>query len=65
MIKDKNEFVGIELDINNVFSLGTPKELNQYIDRTYGFLFDLDGTLVNTDNIYKELWRRLKNSILI
>jgi beta-phosphoglucomutase-like phosphatase (HAD superfamily)/GTP:adenosylcobinamide-phosphate guanylyltransferase len=59
MIKDKNKFVGIELDINNVFSLGTPKELDQYINRTHGFLFDLDGTLVNTDSIYKEVWKEI------
>ena len=35
------------------YSLGTPKQVKEY---EYSFLFDLDGTLVNTDHIYTEVW---------
>lgn len=59
MIKDNKEFLGVELNINNVFSLGTPIELKNYINKTHAFLFDLDGTLVNTDNIYREVWKQI------
>jgi len=53
------DFVGIELHPNSVFNLGTPKQLSEYIEKTYLFLFDLDGTLVNTDDIYYDVWKEL------
>ncbi len=56
MILDDIKFVGIELDNNNIYSLGTPQAVNKYIDNTYAFLFDLDGTIVLTDMIYKKVW---------
>jgi beta-phosphoglucomutase len=56
MIKENHIFKGYELNREQVFSLGTPKELKQYMDNTYAFLFDLDGTLVVTDDIYFEVW---------
>ena len=34
--------------------MGTPEQVNLY---SYTFLFDLDGTLVNTDHIYIEVWK--------
>jgi len=55
MLKYEN-FKGYELNDNQVFSLGTPEEVTKYIDNTYAFLFDLDGTLVNTDDIYFKVW---------
>jgi len=48
MIK-KIDFYGFQLDEKKVVSLGTPKELADFIDKSYVFLFDLDGTLVDTD----------------
>ena len=42
-----------------VFSLGTPSEVKHYLDNTYAFLFDLDGTIVLTDDIYFEVWREI------
>ena len=39
-------------------SLGTPEQVKLY-ETT--FLFDLDGTLVNTDDIYIEIWREILN----
>jgi HAD superfamily hydrolase (TIGR01509 family) len=59
MIKDNLKFIGVELNSKNVFSLGTPKDLEEYINNTYAFLFDLDGTLVITDDIYFNVWRNI------
>jgi len=59
MIKSDIIFIGYELNNNYVFSLGTPEALDKYINKTYGFLFDLDGTLVLTDNIYYEVWSKI------
>ena len=56
MIKKNNEFYGIEINDNDVISLGTPELLGHYIDNTNILLFDLDGTLVNTDPIYIKVW---------
>uniref|UniRef100_A0A6C0DQ33 CHK kinase-like domain-containing protein n=1 Tax=viral metagenome TaxID=1070528 RepID=A0A6C0DQ33_9ZZZZ len=58
MIESHN-FIGYELDEKRVFSLGTPTELQNYIDKTFVFLFDLDGTLVNTDHIYFNVWKKI------
>lgn len=52
-------FVGHELDETTVVSLGTPRELAAYVDRTYVCLFDLDGTLVKSDHIYLDVWREI------
>ena len=56
MIKNNIAFYGNELDEKYVFSLGTPLAVNNYIDRTFAFLFDLDGTLVITDDVYFDVW---------
>lgn len=61
MIKANIIFKAHELEDKFVFSLGTPQAVNKYIENTYAFLFDLDGTLVVTDDIYFEVW----NEILI
>jgi HAD superfamily hydrolase (TIGR01509 family) len=57
MILDDKIFKGIQLDSNFVFNLGTPEQLNYYIKNSYLFLFDLDGTLVLTDEIYYDVWK--------
>ena len=57
MIKSSIRFNGYEL--TNVFSLGTPKAVEKYINETYAFLFDLDGTLVITDDIYFDVWENI------
>jgi len=56
MIKSNILFSSYELKEKCVFSLGTPQALQNYIDNTYAFLFDLDGTLVITDDIYFDVW---------
>lgn len=59
MIKDNHIFRGHELQNKSVFSLGTPVDVKKHIDRTHAFLFDLDGTLVRTDDIYFNVWSQL------
>jgi HAD superfamily hydrolase (TIGR01509 family) len=56
MIKNKFIFKGHELNEENVFSLGTPSAVEKYINNTNAFLFDLDGTIVITDDIYFDVW---------
>ncbi len=51
-----NPFYGYELEKKCVFSVGTPRELKQFVHNTFVFLFDLDGTLVYTDDIYFDVW---------
>lgn len=62
MIEDSHIFEGIELMNDEVFVLGTPKQLREYIENSYLFLFDLDGTLVITDEIYVKVWNELLHS---
>ena len=59
MITDQHDFFGYELENEYIFSVGTPSELKMYIDKTFVFLFDLDGTVVNTDSIYFKVWKQI------
>jgi HAD superfamily hydrolase (TIGR01509 family) len=61
MIKASIHFKGIQLNSSSVFSLGTPTELETYVEKTHAFLFDLDGTLVLTDSIYYDVWYSILN----
>ena len=54
-----DDFFGVELDESKVFSLGTPSELTKFINQSFVFLFDLDGTLVITDHIYFMAWKEI------
>lgn len=46
-----------QLDYDNV---GTPDCLESYLSKQkYAFLFDLDGTLINTENAYTQAWFQL------
>jgi len=62
MIKNGATFEGLELNDDYYFSLGTPIAIDEFIQRTYGFLFDLDGTLVLTDQIYFNVWSEILNT---
>jgi beta-phosphoglucomutase-like phosphatase (HAD superfamily)/molybdopterin-guanine dinucleotide biosynthesis protein A len=57
MIKASNIFTGIQLNSKYVFNLGTPEQVNTYINKTNIFLFDLDGTIVLTEHIYFNIWK--------
>ena len=56
MIKQKIEFKYKTIPNKNYYSLGTPNQVKAY---EYSFLFDLDGTLVNTDHIYTAVWNTI------
>lgn len=56
MMKECEPFKAIEINNDFFFSLGTPQQVNDFIKKTNVFLFDLDGTLVLTDDIYYEIW---------
>lgn len=58
LIKESN-VKGYRLDDKCVFSLGTPRELTMFKENAFVFLFDLDGTLVKTDNIYAMIWNKI------
>jgi HAD superfamily hydrolase (TIGR01509 family) len=59
MIMDGSTFIGIQLDSSNIFNLGTPKQLDEYIERTALLLFDLDGTLIQSDDIYFDVLQQI------
>jgi beta-phosphoglucomutase-like phosphatase (HAD superfamily)/molybdopterin-guanine dinucleotide biosynthesis protein A len=59
MIQEENIFIGIKLDNNFVYNLGTPEQVITYIDNTHIFLFDLDGTIVLTEHIYYDIWKEI------
>lgn len=59
MIKKNIQFNGIELYDRSIVSLGTPNDVKNYLKTTNILLFDLDGTLVNTDFIYIKVWDEL------
>jgi beta-phosphoglucomutase-like phosphatase (HAD superfamily) len=40
-------------------SLGTTDQILEYTKNKMAFMFDLDGTLVSSDNIYKKVWKEL------
>jgi beta-phosphoglucomutase-like phosphatase (HAD superfamily)/molybdopterin-guanine dinucleotide biosynthesis protein A len=61
MIIDGIEFYGHKLDDDKIYFLGTPNQVNNYINNAYAFLFDLDGTLVDTDEIYFSVWTEILN----
>jgi len=67
MLRDGIIFNGHEINDKFMFSLGTPTAVSNYIHNTYGFLFDLDGTLVITDEIYYDVWYKilLKYNIIL
>lgn len=59
MINEGKIFKGIELESKYIFNLGTPEQVNEYINNCFVFLFDLDGTMVLTDKIYLNVWNKL------
>lgn len=58
MINDGHIFKNIEIQNKYYFSLGTPEQVYEY---THPFIFDLDGTLVDTDKIYTLVWNEIMN----
>ena len=56
MIKDEIKFESQLIMNKDYFSLGTPEQVDEF---EHPFLFDLDGTLVNTDYIYVKVWNKI------
>ena len=56
MISEGHIFKNIEILNKNYFSLGTPEQVKEY---QHPFIFDLDGTLVDTDDIYIIVWNNI------
>lgn len=56
MIDDKITFYNINIKNKDYFSLGTPEQVEEFESP---YLFDLDGTLVNTDDVYAEVWDKI------
>ena len=61
MLTNGVDFYGIVLNDNSIVSLGTPRDVKEYLDNTKVLLFDLDGTLVDTDSVYIKVWNQLLN----
>lgn len=59
MLKEKHIFRMMELPKTSFVSLGTPEQLKEHLSGCYSFLFDLDGTLVDTTDIYVKVWGAL------
>lgn len=57
MLINNISFYGSYIDKTCYISLGTPDLVKNYINNTYCFLFDLDGTLIISDHIYAEVWK--------
>jgi len=51
-----SSFIGIKISRDHYISVGTPQELEHFENNHLNFLFDLDGTLVKTDDIYFKVW---------
>jgi beta-phosphoglucomutase-like phosphatase (HAD superfamily)/choline kinase len=59
MLNQKKLFIGLEIPKSNYISLGTPELVDNYTNKTYAFLFDLDGTLIISDHIYLKVWKEI------
>ena len=57
MIRNDETVSGIMINDQYVFNLGTPDQFQHFCESRFAFLFDLDGTLVQTDDIYFSAWK--------
>lgn len=59
MLTDNVSFSPIYVEPTDFTSLGTPEQVQQYLLSSHAFLFDLDGTLVDSSEIYTNVWSTL------
>lgn len=64
MLENGQEFTALEIPKRWMVSLGTPEQVHEFESCAHAFLFDLDGTLVQTDHIYESVWHRLLSESL-
>lgn len=53
------EWHALQIPKHTYHSLGTPEQVEEYKEATTAFLFDLDGTLVHTDEAYFQVWKEI------
>jgi len=58
MINNNFSFINYNINNKDYYSLGTPEQVKKF---EYLYLFDLDGTLIDTDNIYFNVWNKILN----
>lgn len=54
-----HDFYGIPISAGNVYNLGTPEKVKAFKDSRVCMLFDLDGTLVKSDELYFQVWKTI------
>lgn len=54
---------GLCIPAAHMFCLGVPDLVRQFEEALHAFLFDLDGTLVDTDGIYETIWTELLHEL--
>jgi beta-phosphoglucomutase-like phosphatase (HAD superfamily)/choline kinase len=59
MLQKNIEWFSKEISSSKYFSLGTPEQVKEYINNSFLYLFDLDGTLVETDKVYYKVWEQI------
>lgn len=59
MLEHSDDWKATIIPRTSYYSLGTPLQVKHYKERTYCFLFDLDGTLVHTDKVYYKVWEKI------
>lgn len=59
MLLDHHVFHALELPRGSYVSLGTPEQVQDYFTQHAAFLLDLDGTLVDTTDVYVGVWDTL------
>lgn len=57
LVHSNHVFQAIHLPSHTVYNLGTPAQMQAYLDRSAVFLFDLDGTLMHTEHVYYHVWQ--------
>lgn len=61
MLKDHHTFMCHTVSNKHFMCLGTPQLVDNFVNQSYAFLFDLDGTIVHVDETYRLAW----NDILV
>lgn len=59
MIKNNKKFIHTKLENEDWICLGTPKQVDEFKKTRISYLFDLDGTMIITDEIYFKIWSEI------
>lgn len=61
LLREGGQVVAQKIDRSAVVALGTPAQVQTYLSKVRGWLFDLDGTLVRTEDAYFNAWKTILN----